>query len=488
MKIVLVGGGSSALFFLENLIQARRSEGLAYDHEITVVASQPSPGDPRAFGLEVPPELILNTPNQELDTLIPGWRAYRVLHEDPDATHSARAVFGQFLLERWTHATEEAAKLFSFRLESGLVRRIGHSCAQYLVETDSASLFADVVILCVGTADPSDLRGPSTHCDLLDTYGPGIQSIGTHDSVAILGSRLTAVDALLRLRAQKHRGPIHVASSSGRLPRVRPELEGKGALLAGPCWLERPSFRRGLSLRECWDLAVKTLGVESTELKQLLDSRPTTPASWIEEVFHAESGLARDWQRRAYQASVLMEDLWVHLSPSAQAEFLLRFRSAFLSNLVSMPLQSARAVLELLQSGQLVLHAGLSSVESGKSNKESKEHSFRFQNGTVLTTKHGINATGQRPGVRFSGLQASLIGSGLARIETNGALSTDRFTCEVQSTKPKPGLLLCIGELSIGRGFVSSSLETNLRQAIRASRTVLAALLASEAGKVRTSL
>jgi uncharacterized NAD(P)/FAD-binding protein YdhS len=183
-----------------------------------------------------------------------------------------------------------------------------------------------------------------------------------------------------------------------------------------------------------------------------------------------------------------MEDLWPHLSPSAQAQFLLKFRSAFLSNLVGIPLQSARAVMEMMESGQLTVHGGLAAVETRESYRSMARHALKFVSSPSFETDYLIDATGQHPGSRQPTLVSSLVASGLVHLETNGCLSTDRFTCEVHSPAGTSGSLFCVGDLSLGRNFISSSLETNRRQAIRASRTVLAALTARNTREARKSI
>ena len=84
---------------------------------------------------------------------------------------------------------------------------------------------ADAVILTVGHRPPSDpigerWRGPRTRF-IADPWRPfATNVVGPDDAAVVLGSGLTAVDAVLSLSQQPRRAPITLVSRHGLLPQA----------------------------------------------------------------------------------------------------------------------------------------------------------------------------------------------------------------------------------------------------------------------------
>lgn len=143
---------------------------------------------------------------------------------------------------------------------------------------DGSLLWSTSVVLALGNLTP--LRPPAglenvvEHPAYLhDPWSDAGQALDIDDSVAIIGSGLTAVDQVLSLQAARHRGPIHVYSRSGQWPGVHV--------------LGRPPIDLGLRsgsladlLRE-FRLALQRETDKGAVWQQLVDGlRPLTAALW----------------------------------------------------------------------------------------------------------------------------------------------------------------------------------------------------------------
>jgi uncharacterized NAD(P)/FAD-binding protein YdhS len=89
--------------------------------------------------------------------------------------------------------------------------------------SDGRTLTADAVVLATGHPPPADPFGGSLNgarCYLRDPWQvDAFAAIPRDEQVLVIGTGLTAVDAVLALEAQGHRGPLHAVSRRGLLPR-----------------------------------------------------------------------------------------------------------------------------------------------------------------------------------------------------------------------------------------------------------------------------
>ncbi|GGG56737.1 hydroxyacylglutathione hydrolase [Hymenobacter glacieicola] len=92
-------------------------------------------------------------------------------------------------------------------------------------------IHSDYVVMALGNFPPPPptrhdlryLRHPTYHGN---PWTPGtLRSIGLDETVLLIGTGLTAIDVLLGLRADGHRGQITVVSGHGRWPAAHPEQE-----------------------------------------------------------------------------------------------------------------------------------------------------------------------------------------------------------------------------------------------------------------------
>ena len=142
-------------------------------------------------------------------------------HHDPTATKKTfapRAVFGRYiqsLLASTSRVEQEIATVVDVRLhDSGAVLTLDNGC----------ELRADLVVLATGNFDPSPLPGITKAASDFGFYYHNAWAAETYEGlhpdapVALIGTGLTGVDVVLRLRELGNRGRIIAVSRHGTFP------------------------------------------------------------------------------------------------------------------------------------------------------------------------------------------------------------------------------------------------------------------------------
>jgi uncharacterized NAD(P)/FAD-binding protein YdhS len=215
VDVAVVGAGASGVLFLAAL--ARRARARVAWIERT---SRFGPG--LAYGTDSP-ELLLNVPAAKM-----GGRADRP--EDFHAWLSARGerfaatdfvprmLYGRYLEEL---AVAAAAGLELERRLGTVTRVTPLGDRVRLALSDGDAISAGQVVLAVGNAPPARPRWPRTDRLVRSAFAPGaLEAIGPDEQVLLIGTGLTAIDAVLLLLARGHRGPLIAVSRHGLLPRT----------------------------------------------------------------------------------------------------------------------------------------------------------------------------------------------------------------------------------------------------------------------------
>jgi uncharacterized NAD(P)/FAD-binding protein YdhS len=137
----------------------------------------------------------------------------------------------------------------------------------------------DRVVLALGNFPPADLSRPGKPAGssyfISNPWSPGsLSGIKQHESVLLIGSGLTGVDAVLDLRARRVQGTIHMLSRRGLLPRSHAQIA------CAPCRVQSfPRTARGL-LRMV-RLLVEAAKSRGSDWREVIDSlRPHTQQIW----------------------------------------------------------------------------------------------------------------------------------------------------------------------------------------------------------------
>ena len=232
--IAIVGGGASGVLTAYHLRQ------LSTSARIVIVEPRPE----LALGLAYSsPSLqhLLNVPAGKISAL-PGrpdhfveWLKANYDSNVAPADFIPRTVFGQYLQSLIADLPEIehlATTVIDCRLQEDHAQ---------LSLANGSLLAADAVVLALGNFAPAPLPGVSTELEGNGVYRRSAWSAATYidldpdGPVTLIGTGLTAVDALLRLRECGHRGIITAVSRHGALPKAHaPYTPLTACALQGP--------------------------------------------------------------------------------------------------------------------------------------------------------------------------------------------------------------------------------------------------------------
>jgi len=196
------------------------------------------------------------------------------------------------------------------------------------IETESSEVpYADAVILATGNAAPAgwpdvspEVRSSGRFFNMAWMEG-AFESRERHAPVLLLGSGLTAVDALLALRHRGHRGKVYMVSRRGLMPQMH-VLPVYGCVRQAPC----------AGLRGLLD-----------HMRMAASHSATLPSGWREAVDSIRPETNRHWQA---------------LSFAEQRRFLRHLRPFWDTHRHRMAPQIGTVVQGLLRAGSLEVLAG----------------------------------------------------------------------------------------------------------------------------------
>lgn len=280
--LAILGAGFSGAALAYHL--ARRAPP---GHAIALVDPSPATGLGRAYD-EPTGQLLLNVPaaRMSLDPAAPldfaAWwaRECGTAVEAIAADFAPRRDYGRYVAARFGEALASA--------EAEIVRIVAGARDVEPIATgfrialdDGATLAAREVVLAVGHGPPvlpAGLDRAALGGRLVDPLAPGaIASLPADADVLVVGTGLTAVDALTLLEARGHRGRIVALSRHGRWPAVHRPLSSVAAPPIDPARLAASPRRAFHHVRRLTAEALAAGG----DWRAVIDAlRPHTAPTW----------------------------------------------------------------------------------------------------------------------------------------------------------------------------------------------------------------
>ncbi len=371
-----------------------------------------------------------------------------------------RSVYGTYLEDTLLAACKAAAPGVECHLRAveAIGVRQGHD-RHLLSFRDEAPMAFDRVILCVGNLPPTlpcktvaHLERPRYIAD--PWHEPELTDIAPEAPVAIIGTGLTAVDVVLSLLDQGHRGPITALSRRGLLPQQHAETRPYHDFMAN-----QPAPESLLELFVRLRTEIRQAKAAGFDWRSVIDAlRPHTARCWkaLPEV-----------ERRRFLR---------HVRPYWEVH---RHRMA--------P-QTARRLSEAFRSGQLVCHKGrLTAIgEDGADlvlryrSKDDRWHDLR--------AAHVINSSGPQfdIGRIDHPLVRSALQQGLARPDSLGLglEVTSEFQLVGAKGQPVPGLM-ALGPLARGNYWELTAVPELRNHCAHAGRMLAAQLSSTPAAQGR---
>lgn len=227
--IVIVGGGFSGSVTAAQLLRQAKAAGTKL--RIVITERRGAIGEGLAYSTREPSHL-LNVPAGRMsawpdrpDDFV-NWASRRYREVQP-GEFLPRQWYGEYVRELMLSAARDAVGVAELNVVLDEVRRVArHPGGGWMVHmARGASVRAETVVLAVGHRPPSDpiaarWSGPR-HRFIADPWRPlALNVVGQHEPVVVLGSGLSAVDAVLSLVQQSHQAPITLLSRRGLAPQA----------------------------------------------------------------------------------------------------------------------------------------------------------------------------------------------------------------------------------------------------------------------------
>ncbi|MEO6816447.1 MAG: FAD/NAD(P)-binding protein [Edaphobacter sp.] len=287
--IAIIGAGVSGTLTALHLIEQRVAAN------VVLIDQRPDFGLGLAYStpslrhlLNVPAGKISALPAQPHHFL--DWLRENDYPEATEVTFVPRAIFGRYiqsLLATMSGIKQEIATVTDVRpYHSGAVLTLNNGC----------ELRSDLVVLATGNFDPAPLPGITKEALDFGVYHHNAWSPKTYEglasdaSVALIGTGLTGVDVVLRLRELGHRGKIVAISRHGIFPSRH---QAYSSLNASAIPLDTPATC--ITYLRALHTAIRG----GAEWRAVIDSlRSTTNKLWLRLPLEEKMRFRRHLQRR----------------------------------------------------------------------------------------------------------------------------------------------------------------------------------------------
>ncbi|QJI20620.1 MULTISPECIES: FAD/NAD(P)-binding protein [unclassified Pseudomonas] len=496
--ITVIGGGASSVSFIYAILNGLERYGCHSNVSIFLVDKQSQCGRGLAYSEDCSTN-ILNTraefisPFPDQSGHFYNWLlANREVWEDdfPDIelcpqAFLPRPLFGLYLAHMIQFLVKKAVGLGCQLIpvhDEVVSMSFSHDGRVVVLTKGNLSFPSDHVVLSCGNARSLEYRHMASAEGFFSSPYPikrTCRLIQKQASVAIVGSRLSAIDAVIGLTANGHEGSITLHSRTGALPSVR-----------GTQGRYKPTILTPETVKSCISRAgvVRLEDVLRWTTQELaLEGKPVAMADWptmcsqrpAVEFLEAEIDAAhhpRFWQSVLYSTNAVLDLIWPAM-PDEDKKMFLGYSSWWMAYRVSIPIENALKVKSLLESGQLSIIKGeLEVIEcNGRFILEvvnQSDKSYRDYDAVVVATgtprdvskfdnplvqnilQQGVGCVDPFGGVKVSTESGGLINH-LGHVD-------DRITV--------------LGELTSGAFFFTSALEINARHSTIRAEYVLARL------------
>lgn len=361
----------------------------------------------------------------------------------------SRQRFGRYVAERLETARREARPKKVLLRHHAEVLEVGRQEERAVLHlTNRTRLEADSVVLALGNAAPRHLpffpRGGTDSMFYESAWSPdALAPPDPNSDVALIGSGLTAVDAFLALRANGHRGVVHMIARRGLLPQPH-----GGA---------------------CNNVTGHVVLWESGKLRDLVRQVRERAAAAEEE--------GSNWRDVVNSLRQLTNELWQQLTPSDRERFYRHVKPYWDAHRHRMAPQSAAVLDEARRNGSLHVHAGrIQRIAEGPETLKIQVL-LRSQKVAILHAQRAINCTGSEQDYRRveSALLRSLFSKGWLSVNPPGlGVRTIENGAVVDRHGAVLPWLFALGPMRVGGRLETTAVPEIREQAAALANTLLA--------------
>jgi uncharacterized NAD(P)/FAD-binding protein YdhS len=464
VRIAIIGGGPASVSLCLELKKSLQGSLKSIEILVFEKNSRIGPGLPYA---KKENSHLLNLPKQTMEPLS-GEKDYFVqwLKQqglDTESTFPPRYLFGEYLEHRAIIAQLEAEHeglsiQYLVNNEVSSIKQLDQTAFQ--IHAVQGSYTVDYVILGTGHMPSTLYREWIGHPKYIhNPLVSGIfKDIDPDESITLIGSRLTAIDAALKLKRMGHRGRLTMVSRSGLLPTVLSKAIGSYSLkyltLDG---VTKKAGTEQLSLNDFALLFFKelsSLDSQSHLNKFPKSSREINALDWItNEINEAEDG-NRSWQEFLFALYPLTPQFWSMLNAHDQSLFMEQWYGLFITYLAAFPLENAHRVKSLLTTGELSVFGGFQRIE-----KADGCFLVYCEDQPIIRSDWLINTTGPGYDITSLPLFKCMLDSGIVIAHPLGGLYAEQDTLRVlHANGTSQRRLFALGELTKGINFLTTDL------------------------------
>ncbi len=316
---------------------------------------------------------------------------------------------------------------------------------------------ADIVVLATGTPKSNNFTHLERVPNYLDSPWPEERLQETvsdmNASVCILGASLTALDAVITLTNNKHKGPLKMYSPDGLLPRVQsPEevpFERQILTMANIRKLIREQ-QRTLRVKDLFRLfraeAERVMGKQDWTRFRRIDKPQLDLLK--EDIDLAVKG-QNIFENILYSTRHLSFDVWKLLPPDQKILFMKWLKPYYDINRHAIPLQNAKRLCGFMESGQLTVTAHSKEVEW---RDDEQLFYVTTEDGKTEKVTYVINATGPASDIEKMAVPVlqQLLGKKLLVPHEPGGVRADVDTLQLVVPGHPDAPLYSVGHLVVG--------------------------------------
>lgn len=468
MHVLIIGGGAAAVASVNRLLQS--PHGL---NKITVISQDKNIGYGLAYSTTEDAH-ILNIPAAAMS--LPGelgFDEWLVLNchyqnaQDAEQRYVARHLYGKYLNDIFQRCIIKASSLgiplvthFDEVIHLSMDGNNGFQLICHLGEI----IYGDVVILCVGHTESSGFSELANEKNYFQSPWPFAdikRAIAPHQSVAVIGTRLSAIDVILGLKANRHLGPLYSVSRSGRLPRVKSHYQAYSLQVLTVKAIQSLVQQQGnfIAIEQVIALFCQELSLAYNTPIQHLHVPIHNAHIWLQREITKTTNSSRVWQDVLEAVYAIMPEIWDLLSHDTKAIFLNDYFTEWMIHVSAFPIDNARRILSLLHTGELSIKKGLQTIQ-----KTGDHFRVSYESAEPFTVNAIINASGSARHIinAKSRLLNQLLATGFITPHPLGGILIDPHTLRLKNAAPLP--CYAVGELTFGSCLAVTDMVQIMRQ------------------------
>lgn len=485
-NITIIGGGAcGTAAFIELVLQIAASD-LTKETKLTIIEKDKDLGYGLAFGTDQPGHL-LNTQAELMGIHVHepehfsewikqnggGKRKDVKGTGETDHSYTTRSLYGDYVAGQAALYIEKAKDigllLDAVHAEAIDIQR--ESSHYEVICRDGRRISSDFVVLAIGTPKPQNYQDLLAQAEYIDFPWPSekiLQKVQPKDHVGILGTSLSAIDAVMTLVDNGHQGPISLCSPDGMMPRVQPEkprnYDRRVLTISQIHQIKRETLRK-VSVKDVFKLFQQEVAFHA---KHKIDW-----SSVRREKRNAERLLDRDIALAEKGGDELSDviyslrydagTIWQMWDADEKRLFKKWLGSHWMAYRHAMPLYNAYRLKALFEAKQLKVFPGLEEVEF---DKEHRVFRMKLEGSAPKQVDKLINATGSPPHLEAMGcdlIDRLLEKKYLVPYPAGGTL-IDELTMQAVSTKGGEGIY-ALGHLVNGMLLDVNAVWYNVRTA-----------------------